>query len=59
MLMTAESEATNENIFDDGESQALSYEDIKALKDAGATGRVRGSIHTGNHPEAAGGKQEL
>ena len=34
-----ESEATNENIFDDGESQSLTYEDIKALKEAGATGR--------------------
>ncbi|WFD43589.1 tRNA (adenine(58)-N(1))-methyltransferase non-catalytic subunit trm6 [Malassezia psittaci] len=34
-----ETEATNENIFDDGESQTLSYEDIKALKDAGASGR--------------------
>ncbi|WFD28446.1 tRNA (adenine(58)-N(1))-methyltransferase non-catalytic subunit trm6 [Malassezia nana] len=34
-----ESEATNENIFDDGESQALSYEDIQALKQGGATGR--------------------
>ncbi|WFC94819.1 tRNA (adenine(58)-N(1))-methyltransferase non-catalytic subunit trm6 [Malassezia brasiliensis] len=34
-----ENEATNENIFDDGESQSLSYEDIKALKEAGATGR--------------------
>lgn len=36
-----ESEATNENIFDDGESQALSYEDIQALKQGGASGRVR------------------
>ncbi|KAL4399141.1 tRNA (adenine(58)-N(1))-methyltransferase non-catalytic subunit Trm6 [Malassezia pachydermatis] len=34
-----ESEATNENIFDDGESQSLSYEDIKALKESGASGR--------------------
>lgn len=34
-----ESEATNENIFDDGESQSLTYEDIQALKEAGATGR--------------------
>ncbi|PKI82831.1 Trm6p [Malassezia vespertilionis] len=34
-----ESEATNENIYDDGESQLLSYEDIKAMKEAGATGR--------------------
>ncbi|WFD33169.1 tRNA (adenine(58)-N(1))-methyltransferase non-catalytic subunit trm6 [Malassezia sp. CBS 17886] len=34
-----ENEATNENIYDDGISQALSYEDIKALKDAGASGR--------------------
>lgn len=34
-----ESEATNENIFDDGESQSLTYDDIKALKEAGATGR--------------------
>jgi len=38
-LTSVESEATNENIYDDGESQALSYEDIKALKESGATGR--------------------
>lgn len=35
----AETEATNENIYDDGESQTLSYEDIKALKASGASGR--------------------
>ena len=34
-----EREATYENIFDDGESQSLTYDDIKALKEAGATGR--------------------
>ena len=35
----AENEATNENIFDEGDSQALSYEEIKAMKEAGASGR--------------------
>ncbi|KAI3624991.1 hypothetical protein CBS9595_000352 [Malassezia furfur] len=39
----AEALTTNENIFDDGESQSLSYEDIKALKEAGATGRLEGN----------------
>ena len=36
----AETEATNENIYDDGDSQALTYDDIKELKASGASGRV-------------------